>query len=245
MLALPSNATVLTSADRTRRSTRPFNDRLSGGSSAATPIEPPSTSGFSATDHVASAMVSIPFDNSRRDGRRCSTGMPENVNFAVSRTSAPSTAASVSSGSRARSARGEAADDAAGGDVAGDARHGELFTLERGVDRQRLHRMRPRPTQLNVPFFSDSVPTVPRRLPLDLQVERERPGAVERDRHAERLAETNRILEVAGELRAEVAVEARVPSARRAQASGADAHEQILQLDIVALAASRSAANSA
>ena len=49
--ALPSNATALVNAERTRRSTRPFTDRSSGGSSAARPTVPPKVSGFSATSH--------------------------------------------------------------------------------------------------------------------------------------------------------------------------------------------------
>ena len=46
-------------------------------------------------------MASVPFENSNRDGRCCSTGMPEKVNFAESSTSSPSMAASVSSGTLA------------------------------------------------------------------------------------------------------------------------------------------------
>ena len=48
------------------------------------PTVPPNTSGFCATSHDTSAIARLPFENSNRDGRCCSTGIPENVNFAAS-----------------------------------------------------------------------------------------------------------------------------------------------------------------
>ena len=44
----------------------------------------------------------VPDANSTRDGRCCSTGIPENVNFAASTINSPSMAASSSVGSSAR-----------------------------------------------------------------------------------------------------------------------------------------------
>ena len=56
-----------------------------------------------------------------RDGRCCSTGMPEKVNFAESRTMRAVDGGERQLGNLRRALRGEAADDAAGRDVAGDA----------------------------------------------------------------------------------------------------------------------------
>ena len=79
-----------------------------------------------------------------RDGRCCSTGMPENVNFAESSTIAPSTAASVSSGTFAAPFAEKLPTTAAGRDIAADALDGQLLAVQRRVDVEVLHRGRPR-----------------------------------------------------------------------------------------------------
>ena len=164
--AVPSNAKVLTKADNTRKSIRPRTDRLSGGSAAAKPTEPPNTSGLLATNHETSATASEPRANSTRDGRCCSTGIPEKVNRAASTVRSPVIAANSSTGTSARAVAEKLpttpplATSPERRETVSDSPCSTPSTL-------RLVTACGPPPQLKVPAFNDSVASVPARLPFE------------------------------------------------------------------------------
>src|SRR6185295_9599959 len=99
-------------------------------------------------------------------------------------------------------------------DISVDALDGQLLAIERRVDVQALHRgRRAYPTEGSVLDRERAGGAEPASVAA--QVELHRAAAIDAGRNAEGLAETHRVLEVAGKLRAEIAVEARVPLPRR------------------------------